>query len=389
MMIQRKLQSRIIKLLEHFPAIAILGPRQIGKTTLAKSLMDSIKNEVVYLDLELPADVNRLANPQVFFQNNQDRCVIIDEIQRLPDLFPVIRAVIDQKRAPGRFILLGSASPDLLRQSSETLAGRIVYTELTGLLIPEIINHYTSTDLWIKGGFPEPFLMKDPELYSEWYRSFILTYLERDLPLLGLRTDPVILRRLISMLAYNQGMLLNMANLSKSLGVSSPTVSRYVGFLENAFVLRQLQPWHMNIRKRLVKSPKVYLRDSGILHHLLGIESYNALLGHPSLGNSWEGYVIEQVIGSAMPGLSFFFYRTAEGAECDLVISQGINIIACIEIKFSEAPKTSKSLTTAIQDLRSENNFIIIPECPEPYILKENITVCNPVQFIREYLPVR
>jgi len=385
-MIKRKLQSRILNLLEHFPAIAILGPRQIGKTTLAISLIPAINKEVVYLDLELPADVNRLSNPQMFFESNLDKCVIIDEIQRIPDLFPVIRAVIDQHRVPGRFILLGSASPELLKQNSETLAGRIVYTELTSLLINEIEAIQGTDDLWVKGGFPEPFLITDQELLQEWYQSFIRTYIERDLPLLGLRADPLLLNRLLNMLAHSQGTLLNQANLSKSLGITSPTVNRYIGFFENAFILRLLPPWYSNIKKRLVKSPKAYLRDSGILHHLLGIQNYNGLLGHPILGYSWEGFVVEQIINSINPGTFISFYRTAEGAECDLILSNGLEILACIEIKFSDAPKTTKSFTTAVRDLQSVTNFIVVPNCPEPYLLKENVTVCNPDQFLQKYL---
>jgi predicted AAA+ superfamily ATPase len=385
-MIKRTLKSRILKLLQHFPVIAILGPRQVGKTTLAKDLMPNIKREVLYLDLELPVDINRLSNPQIFLQQNQDRCVIIDEIQRAPELFPVIRAVVDENRVPGRFIVLGSASPELLKQSSETLAGRIAYTELTGLTIPEIANKYTSDGLWLKGGFPQPFLMNNQEILFEWYQSFILTYIERDLPLLGLSANSNVLRRLISMLAHNQGTLLNLANFSKSLGISSPTVSKYLGFLENAFIIRLLQPWHMNIKKRLVRSPKTYIRDTGTLHHILGIDDYNALLGHPILGPSWEGFVIEQIIDSAVQGLSFSFYRTAEGAECDLVISKGIEILACIEVKFNDAPKTTKSFTTAIKDLQAKANYIIVPNCPEPYTLKDNIIVSSPLQFIQQYL---
>ncbi|MCD4682760.1 MAG: ATP-binding protein [Bacteroidales bacterium] len=386
-MIKRNLQSRILNLLEHFPAVAILGPRQIGKTTLAKSLVSYIDKDVVYLDLELPVDLNKLSNPQTFFENNSNKCLVIDEIQRVPDLFPVIRAVIDQHRVPGRFIILGSASPELLKQSSETLAGRIVYTELTSLLISETEAIQGTNDLWLKGGFPEPFLITNQSLLQEWYQSFIRTYIERDLPLLGLKADPLLLNRLLNMLAHNHGMLLNQANLSKSLGVSSPTVSKYINFLESAFIVRLLQPWHSNIKKRLVKSPKVYLRDSGILHHLHNIHDYNSLLGHPILGYSWEGFVVEQIINSINPGTFISFYRTAEGAESDLILTRGMEILTCIEIKFSDAPKTTKSFTTAIQDLHSMNNFIVVPNCPEPYLIKKNVTVCNPNQFLQKYLP--
>jgi predicted AAA+ superfamily ATPase len=372
---------------EHFPAIAILGPRQIGKTTLAKSLISSFDRKAIYLDLELPSDIAILSNPQIFFENNRDACIIIDEVQRRPDLFPVIRSMIDQHRVPGRFIILGSASPELLKQSSESLAGRIAYTELTGLLIPELTGVNPVNDLWVNGQFPEPFLTTDPEFRRHWYQSFIMTYIERDLPLLGLKADPYLMSRMMQMVAHNHGMLLNQANLARSLAISSPTVSKNIGFLENAFLFRLLHPWFANMKKRLVKSPKIYLRDSGMLHHLLGIFGFNQLLGHPMLGNSWEGFIIEQIINSLPIGILPFFYRTAEGAECDLVLTRGMDILACLEIKFADAPKTSKGFTTAIRDLDCDLNFIIVPGCPESYYLKENILVCNPAGFIRDFLP--
>lgn len=385
--IRRNLQTRINRLLEHFPAVAILGPRQIGKTTLAKSLIHDTKKKVIYLDLELPADISKLDNPQFFFENNQDSCIIIDEVQRRPDLFPVIRGVIDQHRVPARFIILGSASPELLKQSSESLAGRIIYTELTGLLIDEISGTHGMNDLWMHGGFPEPFTMHDTELTKDWFHLFILTYIERDLPFLGLSADPLLLNRLLQMLAHNHGMLLNLASYSRALGLSSPSVSKYIGFFENAFMLRLLTPWFANVKKRIIKSPKTYLRDSGILHHLHGISSINQIMGHTLLGNSWEGFVIEQIVNSSKPGIAASFYRTAEGAECDLILSRGLEILACIEIKFTDAPKTTKSFTTAVQDLACHNNYIIVPNCPESWLLKEDVTVCSLEWFIKEILP--
>jgi uncharacterized protein len=386
-MITRNLQSRINKLLTHFPAVAILGPRQIGKTTLAKSLIKDIDKRVIYLDLELPSDLNKLDNPQLFFESNKDSCIIIDEVQRKPDLFPVIRSVIDQHRVPARFVILGSASPELLKQSSESLAGRIVYTELPGLLIDEILDFRTVNDLWLHGGFPEPFMMTDKELTREWHHSFVLTYIERDLPSLGLSAEPRILNNLLQMLAHNHGMLLNLANFSRSLGVSSPSVSKYIGFFENAFILRLLTPWFANVKKRIIKSPKVYLRDSGMLHYLHGINDLNQIWGHPILGNSWEGFVIEQIISSLNPGIAASFYRTAEGAECDLILSKGVEVLSCIEIKFTDAPKTTKGFTTAVRDLACRNNFIIVPSCTEPWLPREDVTVCDPVWFIRKILP--
>ncbi|MDD4554391.1 MAG: ATP-binding protein [Bacteroidales bacterium] len=386
-MISRLLHTRILKLLDHFPAVAILGPRQIGKTTLAKSLITAFVRKVIYLDLELPSDIAKLTNAQIFFETNKEACIIIDEIQRRPDLFPVMRSMIDRDRNPGRFIILGSASPELLKQSSESLAGRIAYTELTGLLIPEIEGVSPVNNLWVNGQFPEPFILDDPELRRLWYHSFILTYIERDIPLLGLSVDPLLLNRMLQMVAHNHAMLLNHANFARSLAISSPTVSKYIGFFERVFLFRLLHPWHANLKKRLVKSPKIYLRDSGMLHHLLGIDVLNQLFGHPMLGNSWEGFVIEQVINALPVGILPFFFRTAEGAECDLVLSRGADVVACIEIKFADAPRTTKGFTTAIADLKCKNNFIIIPNCDESYLLNDHISVCDPARFILDFLP--
>jgi len=386
-MIQRELGNRIIKLLGQFPSVAILGPRQIGKTTLAKTLVPEISKETIYLDLELPADIARLSNPQVFFENNHDKCIIIDEIQKLPSIFQVLRSMIDQHRVPGRFVLLGSSNPDLLKNSSETLAGRIVYTELSSLLISETGNAENLFKLWLKGGFPEPYLSDDTDFRIEWFQSFIRTYIERDLPALGLRSDPVLMSRLLYMLSQHQGWLINLANLSKSLGISIPTLSKYIDFLELSFIVRRLPPWFSNAKKRLIRSPKIYIRDSGILHHQLGIETFNSLLGHPVVGFSWEGFVLDQIINSCKPGFFFSFYRTSQGAECDLVISWGNEIRACIEMKFSEAPSTTKSFTTTVQDLNSPKSFIIVPKCASPYELKGKVLVCDPGQFISIFLP--
>ncbi len=380
-MIERQLKKRILKLISHFPAVAILGARQVGKTTLAKMLMNELPRENIYLDLENPSDLARLENVLAFFNANQDKCVIIDEVQRKPDLFPVLRSVIDQHRIPARFILLGSANPDLILSSSETLAGRIVYTELSPFNFSEI-HHLTSiTNHWLKGGFPEPFLMKDEDIWNEWFNSFIMTYIERDLPRWGLITSPQYLLRFVTMLAHTHGQLLNKTNYAKSLEVSIPTISNYIHYLENAFIIRSLQPFFINLKKRLVKSPKVYLRDIGLLHHLLRINDYNTLLGHPVIGRSWEGYVIEQIMSVLGSKFEYFFYRTQDGAECDLIITEKFHPIACVEIKFTEAPKKTKSLTITIQDIGSKNNFIVIPECTSPYPMEENLTVCNLEQF--------
>ena len=376
-MIKRLLEKKILELLRQFPSVAILGPRQVGKTTLAKNLIQHIDKESLYLDLELPADINRLSNPQMLFEENKDRCVVIDEIQRMPGLFPVLRAVIDRHRIPGRFIILGSASPGVLRDSSETLAGRISYTELSPFLLPEVTGFSQGKKLWIRGGFPEPFLMEREEHLFEWFSSFIRTYVERELPVLGLRTNPVQLNRLLSMLAFNQGQILNISKLSKALGVSAPTVSRYIDYLDQSYFIRRLQPYFINIKKRLVKSPKIYIRDSGILHHILGLGNFNYVMGHPVAGESWEGFVIQQIISYYRKRFDYTFYRTQDGTECDLVISKGITVLACIEIKLSDAPRITKGFTISLRDLKPNDAFIIVPDCPEPYKLNENILISD------------
>jgi len=380
-MIERQLKTRILKLVEHFPAVAILGARQVGKTTLAKMLMSELSKENRYLDLENPADLARLENPLAFFQANQDRCLIIDEIQRKPELFPILRSVIDQHRVPGRLILLGSANPVLIKLSSETLAGRIVYTELTPFHFLEIKKLANITNHWLFGGFPEPFLMTDKNIREEWFNAFIMTYIERDLPLMGLTTSSPSLLRFVTMLSHTHGQILNQSTYAKSLELSVPTIAKYLGYLESAFLIRRLHPFYKQVKKRLVKSPKVYLRDSGLLHHLHKINDYHKLLGHPLIGHSWEGYIIEQIISMLSNRYEYFFYRSQDGAECDLVITEKFNPVACVEIKFAAAPKKTKSITIAVQDIQASKNFVIIPDCSEPYPLDQRIQVCSLEQF--------
>lgn len=385
-MIQRQQKTYISELLKHFPAVAILGPRQVGKTTLAKELMRKLKTPSVYLDLELRNDYQRLSYPESYFEKNKDKCIVIDEIQRVPELFPVLRGIIDKFKKNGRFILLGSASPDLLKNSSETLAGRIVYNELSGLNFPELKKKFSLSHHWLRGGFPKPVLTKNPEIAEEWYRSFIRTYVERDLPNLGLTPNPALLSRLFSMLSHSHGQIWNASLFAKSLGISVPTVSLYADYFENAFLIRKLRPFYTNAKKRLVKSPKIYIRDSGLLHHLHRISSTDNLLGHPLLGFSWEGYVIEQIISVSENKYEYYFYRTQDQTECDLIIARGNKPLASIEIKYG-IPEKTKSFTTAIQDLKTTKNYIIIPKSDETYPLDKNITVCGLKQFLSEILP--
>jgi len=376
-MITRLLEKRILHLAKHFPAIAILGPRQVGKTTLAKILQKKLPKECEYLDLENPIDYLKLSNALQYFKLNQNKCIIVDEVQRMPELFPLLRSMIDSNRVPCRFLLLGSASPDLLKQSSETLAGRIVYTELTPFNFFEIKNRVPLISHWMSGGFPDPFLLKDKILKTEWFSSFIMTYIERDLPLLGLKTSSKNVSRLISMIAHSHGQLLNKSTFSKSLETSVPTIRNYLDYLENAFLIRRLYPFYINIKKRLVKTPKIYLRDSGLLHHILRIDDFDVLSGHPVIGHSWEGYIIEQIISICGNKFEYSFYRTQDGSECDLVLSKSNAPLACIEVKYTSVIKKTRSLSTSMHDLKTEHNFLIIPEDTDPFPLSTNITVCN------------
>lgn len=381
MYIKRSIENRLLALLDHFPAIAILGPRQAGKTTLVKEIRKQLTKECVYLDLENPADSSALEHPVEFLNSVSDKTVIIDEIQRKPELFPVLRAVIDNNRVNSRFILLGSASPRLLFLSNETLAGRIVYLELTPFEHTEIQHLTDFRSHWLKGGFPVPFLIHDQRIRKEWFKSFISAYIERDLQLLGLSTSPANLQRLIQMISAIQGGMLNSSSLSSSLGISSPGVSNAISFFERSFIVRLLQPWHSNIGKRLVKSPKIYIRDSGIANYILKITDYESLLRHPHLGNLWEGYVIEDIINTLGDDYIYYFYRTADGTECDLLIFRGEECLAAIDAKFVPSPQRTKSMTITIQDLKPRKAFFVVPECPIPYNLSDNQFVATPWQL--------
>lgn len=376
-MITRVLEKKLKELTSHFPAIVILGPRQVGKTTLVRQISPFLHREVVYLDLENPDDLRSLeSNPQVYFEQNKEKCVIIDEVQRLPSLFPRLRPIIDSYRKQGRFILLGSASPTILKGSSESLAGRVVYLELTPFNILELSPQKDVISLWLKGGFPEPFLMKDTKYRKFWYDAFLSTYFERDLPLLGLNTPPTTLSRAFSMFAYMQGNLCNVSNLSKSLGIDRKTVEKVMQFFISSYMLRKLPPFFINNKKRLIKAPKYYIRDSGLLHHTLHIKTISELLGHPSIGASWEGFVIEQVASLGLD-LVPYFYRTRAGSECDLVLVRGNTPLICIEAKVNEAPSITKGLINSINDLSTKDNFIVTPSLENPYQTKGNITVCG------------
>lgn len=375
-MVERYIFKDLLEIIEEFPVVGIVGPRQVGKTTLAKLLSKQIKKETIFLDLENPRDASKLTDPLLFFENNQTKCIIIDEVQINKELFPIIRTVVDQQREPGRFILLGSASPELIRDSSESLAGRIYYKELTPFHFKEINEIVTYQKHWLYGGYPEALLTESPTKSKRWRRSFIKTYIERDLPMLGLSSKTSDIHRLFRMISHIHGQQLNYNTLSKSLGLSSPTIKKQVDFLEHSYIIRLLEPYYFNTSKRLVKSPKIYIRDTGLLHSLLEIDDNEYLFGHPIIGNSWEGYVIEQVAAVLPEDYSLNYYRTQQGAELDLVVCKNLRPILGIEIKLSSNPKFSVGNEISLQDLGLDKGYIVVPET-EGYFLKKNVEVVS------------
>jgi uncharacterized protein len=386
-MIERFLQVEITKLLKAYPAVCILGPRQVGKTTLAKTIAGSYKKNVLYLDLENPLDRRRLADPFSFLTDNSHQCIIIDEVQVMPHLFAVLRSVIDNNRRNGRFILLGSASPAMVKGVSESLAGRIAYRELSAINTLELSEKLSLQKHWLRGGFPSPLLARTEANASSWITDFVRSYVERDLSVLfGIAFTPGITARLLSMLAHTHGQVWNTESIARSMGITAPTVLRYVDYLEGAYLLHKLQPFHINTGKRLVKAPKIYLRDSGLLHTISYIGSINQLKGHPLVGNSWEGYVVEQVRQLLPAGIQMYYYRTHAGAECDLVLARGVQVLACIEIKLSNAPHISKGYYQSVADLKSRRNYIIVPGI-DTYTTNNGIYIANLQDFLKNHLP--
>jgi predicted AAA+ superfamily ATPase len=359
MMIPRRIQSLVRDRLEHLPAVALLGPRQVGKTTMALAIAADRKS--VYLDLESPLDREKLADATFYLSEHEDELVILDEVQRAPELFATLRGLIDQGRRrgkkSGRFLLLGSASADLLRQS-ETLAGRIAYIELSPLDVLEVPAAKHS-QLWVRGGFPESFLAANGSRSLIWRQDFIRTYLERDIPQLGPRIPATTLHRFWTMLAHVQGGLFNAAQLARGLAVDGKTVARYLDLLVDLMLVRRLQPFQTNIGKRLVKSPKVFIRDSGIVHALLNIESHEELLGHPVVGASWEGFAVENLIAAAPSGAIPMFFRTAAGAEIDLLLEIPKHGLWAIEIKRGLSARPEKGFHIACEDLKPARRFVV------------------------------
>ncbi|ALQ49965.1 ATP-binding protein [Nitrosomonas ureae] len=364
-MIKRYLEGKIrLDLIAH-SSVALMGPRQVGKTTLALNIADTIPS--VYLDLENRLDLQKAQDIEAFHKANSDKLIILDEVQRLPDIFAPIRGLIDQQRRKGnrvgQFLFLGSASIDLLQQSSETLAGRISHVEMFPVNVleyAESAQHGEAVnDLWLKGGFPDSLLTGNDETSLNWRYDFIKTYLERDIPQLGPRISAETLGRFWTMLAHSQGTNINAAKLASNIEVSSVTVARYIDLLVDLLLIRKIQPYTANIKKRLVKSPRVYVRDSGITHALLNIGSYNDLLGHPVVGKSWEGFVIENIASVLPPRVRVYYYRTAGGAEIDLVLEFGVNERWAIEIKKGASFSLGRGFHEACEDIRPQKKFVI------------------------------
>ncbi len=346
--------------LDQFPAVALLGPRQVGKTTLAEHIAE--ERPSVYLDLEYPADREKLTDVALYLSGHEDKLVILDEVQRMPELFQTLRSLIDKGRRrdirAGRFLLLGSASVDLLKQSGESLAGRIAYVELEQFSVLEV-NDDGREKLWVRGGFPDSFLAESDRASVVWRENFIRTYLERDIPQLGPRVPAETLRRFWTMLAHVQGGTLNAAQLARGLGVDGKTVARYLDLLVDLLLVRRLPLFHANVGKRLVKSPKIYVRDSGIVHTLLGLDNRDAVLGHPVAGGSWERFVLENLLGAAPERTNAYFYRTAAGAEIDLVLEMPDKKLWAVEIKRGLAPKLDKGFHHAREDINPERSFVV------------------------------
>jgi uncharacterized protein len=370
-MIERYSQQLVKEGREQFPAVALLGPRQVGKTTLAG--MVAAGRPSLYLDLESPADRAKLADPEMYLASHADKLVILDEVQRLPALFEVLRGVIDrgqrQGRKSGLFLLLGSASMELLHQSGESLAGRVAHVELPGFSVLEVD---AQERLWLRGGFPESYLAVSDRRSMTWRENFIRTYLERDIPQLGPRIPAETLRRFWTMLAHAQGGMLNAAQLARGLAVSGSTVARYLDLLVDLLLVRRLAPWHANTGKRLVRSPRVFVRDSGLVHVLLGISGMEALLGHPVAGLSWEGFVIETLLNAAPDGASSFFYRTSAGAEIDLLLNIPGHGLWAVEVKRGLSPRLEKGFHLAREDVRPDRCFVVYSGA-ERYPLKEGV----------------
>jgi predicted AAA+ superfamily ATPase len=372
-MILRDLQNKVTQSLQRFPAVGLIGARQVGKTTLAKMIAESWPKESLYLDLERPGDYSAMTEPERFLSRHASKLVIIDEIQIQGELFPVLRSLIDMDRRSGRFLLLGSSSPDLIRQSGESLAGRIAYHELSPFLLNELSKDQMDT-LWLRGGFPQSILAESDDASIQWRQDFIMTYLQKDLSVMGydIRIAPMTLRRFWQMLAHMHGQLVNQSQLATNMEFSRQSIRKYIDILQETFMIRQLQPFHANLKKRLVKTPKNYIRDSGILHTLLGINTLDELMSHSVVGMSWEGFCIEQILNRLPRGWDAFFYRTQAHAEVDLVLQPQIGKAPIfVEFKHSQTPKLTAGFWSAQNDLRPKACYVVYPGTTSYPLAKE------------------
>ena len=367
-MIHRTLEVKLIQGLKSMPVVVILGPRQVGKTTLALEFAKPLLDKPVhYLDLELDSDLAKLDDPESYLRRFENQLLVIDEVQRKPDLFRIIRGLVDiRKRAgekAGHFLLLGSASKDLLQQSSETLAGRIRYLELTPFTANELHQNdplgFNVEKLWFRGGFPDSYLAESDQESWNWRQDFITTYVEKDIPLFGPQVPAARMKRFWTMLAHYHGQQANLSDIGKSLEVSHTTIKTYLDTLQDFLMVRQLQPWSGNTKKRLVKTPKIYIRDSGLLHNLLQIQSFDHLLGHPIIGASWEGFVVETILNSISSAWTPSYYRSSNQAEIDLVLEKGNQEVWAIEVKRSIAPTLSAGFHRASEDLGATKKWVV------------------------------
>ncbi len=381
-MIERYIKNELLYSLGNFPAVALVGSRQSGKTTLAKSLQKYFA-KVLYLDLELPSDYAKLDHAELFLKQYADHLIVIDEIQTRAELFPLLRALIDQERRAGRFLILGSSSPALIKKSAESLAGRIIYHELYPFNFYET-GRETLQKLWIWGAYPESFLAPTIADSHTWRNAFLRSLTERDIPAFGIQASPIQINRLLTMIAHNQGQLLNYAALAKNFSLSQPTIQKMLDIFEGAYLIRRLMPYHSNLKKRLIKTPKIYLRDSGLCHRLLNIQAYDDLLAHPVLGHSWEAFIIEQLASILHRGWEISFYRTAGGAEIDILLTDAKGRKIAAEIKYSVTPKVSRGFYSALEDLQIAGGYVIYPG-GESYPLGEKI-IALPATRLRELL---
>ena len=388
-MIQRRLESQIKEALMRSPSVALMGPRQVGKTTIALNISETTPS--VYLDLENRTDLQKVQDIEAFHGENADKLIILDEVQRLPEIFASLRGIIDKERRKGnrdgQFLFLGSASIDLLQQSSESLAGRIAYLELQPIDALEYAHDSLDklNTLWVRGGFPESLLSDSDKSSLDWRRDFIKTYLERDIPQLGPRIPAETLERFWTMLAHNQGSVLNAAHLARNLDVSGVTIGRYLDLMTDLLLVRRLKPWTANVGKRLIKSPKIYVRDSGITHALLNIPDYNSLLGHPVVGGSWEGFVIENILAVVPSRVQPYYFGTPRGAEIDLILEFPGGTKWAIEIKRNSAPSVSRGFYSGCEDIKADKRFVVYSGL-ESFPMGEGITAISLSNLMQELL---